>query len=193
MGFINCYYKNNPLHMYSYEVDGKKLKVVFINIHDRFINSVVINYQEHYYNLEPNSSQQVFEYEIELKERKPYTELPSFVEAIIDGEKVSFTYEDLQYLLIPKSINNMRDEKYLYIQKMVKYNGCEKKNVRCSLEQFEDYWHCTCGGLNFNNQKACMKCGVEKEKLFSHKVDNGAEEFQSRKILKSNEFTSIKT
>ena len=187
MSLVNRYYPKNPLHLYSFDVEDNQVNIVLINLIDAFVETIKVSYHEHVYELVLNSKEQVINLSFELTSRSAYLITPCIESAVIDGKTVEFFYDEFKYLLIPKSINNMRDEKYLYIQKMVKYNGCIKENVRCSTEQFEDYWHCTCGGLNFNCQSKCIKCGIEKETLFSTKIDNGEEEAISRKLLKANE------
>ena len=187
MEFINRFQKKNPLHIYSYVVENNILKLIIINISLSSVGKVTIKYNDKFYDIDLNNrNDKVFEVSCEIS-KKIRIEQPRISKAEINNEEVSFSYTtDYIYLIEPKSISSMMNEKYLYIQKMVKYNNCKKENVRCVADQFTDYWHCTCGSVNFNMQDECINCKIKKEDLFSHSIDNSVEEAKSRKILKSN-------
>ncbi len=189
MEFNRRLYKNNPLHLYSYEINKNIFKVVIININKGFISNLVITYQNIDYSFEINSSDTVIELEENIISNNYVNEIPLIKEANINNQLCVLEYErEYQYIIQPKSIANMRDEKYLYIRKMVKYNGCKKENVKCNADQFKDYWHCTCGSVNLNCQEECINCHIDKEKLFSYEVDNSIEEAKTRRIVDSNKY-----
>lgn len=186
MIFNNRFYKNNFLHVYSHDVEDNVLKLTIINIKDINVQSIKVSFQENIYDVEVNSCEQVIDLNIVLATKSVFIETPIITSITFDGKEVECVYDDYMYLIQPKSISNMRCEKYLYIKKMVKYNGCKKENVHCHADQFKDYWHCTCGAINFNVQQKCIKCGNSKETLFSTPIDNSKEELETRKIVKSN-------
>lgn len=187
MIFNNKLFKENPLHLYSFDIVDNILKLVLINIDNKDVSTVFIVHNEHDYQIEVNSKDKVIEVQVECKEKTTSLETPIIKEAIIDGIRVNFNYSyEYLYIIQPKSIASMKDEKYLYIQKMVKYNGCKKENVKCYSDQFKDYWHCSCGSVNLNCQDECISCGIDRNTLFTQEIDNSVEEIETRKIVKSN-------
>ena len=173
MIFNNKLFKENPLHLYSFDIVDNILKLVLINIDNKDVSTIFIVHNEHDYQIEVNSKDKVIEVEIECKEKTNSLETPIIKEAIIDGIRVNFNYSyEYLYIIQPKSIASMKDEKYLYIQKMVKYNGCKKENVKCYSDQFKDYWHCSCGSVNLNCQDECISCGIDRNTLFTQEIDN---------------------
>ena len=189
MEFNKILYRDNPLHLYSYEINKGSFKVIVINNTKELVSSIVISYQDNDYLLDVNSSEGVIHLEQEIKFNTFVNEIPQIKSAIISGKEVEMKYDkNYLYIIQPKSIANMRDEKYLYIQKMVKYNGCKKENVKCTADQFRDYWHCTCGSVNLNSQDTCINCHHSKELLFTHEVDNSVEEVKTRRILGTNKY-----
>ena len=189
MGFNNKLYRNHPLHIYSHEVEKDILKLVIINVNKEKVTDVTISYQDIEYSFNVDSCETVIEKEVQIVSKNYVIEAPIILKANINDEKVSFNNDDSYiYIIQPKSIANMRDEKYLYIQKMVKYNGCKKENVRCNADQFRDYWHCTCGHVNLTCQDECIHCHIKKAVLFSHEIDNSIEEVKTRRIVSSNKY-----
>ena len=187
MEFNRRLYRDNPLHLYSYQIDKETFKLVIINVNKGNVSSITISYQDRDYEFDLKTSDPVIELEDNIISNSFVNEVPFIKKAVIEDREIVFEYsKNYLYLLQPKSIANMRDEKYLYIQKMVKYNGCKKENVKCCADQFKDYWHCTCGSVNLNCQDECISCHINKELLFSHEIDNSVEEVKSRRIVRSN-------
>lgn len=188
MNFNNRLYKDHPLHLYSHEVVDNKLNLTIININKKRVSTIFVEFNDAQITFEVDTNDEVIELSNEYF-NKNQLGTPIIKWAIIEDEKIDFYYEkDYLYIITPKSIASMKDEKYLYINKMVKYNGCQKQNVICQADQFKDYWHCSCGTVNLNSQDKCLKCGIEKEKLFSTEIDNSIEEVETKKIVKSNSY-----
>ena len=104
------------------------------------------------YTIEVDSKNEIIELTCEYFDKEELG-TPIIKWAIINEQKIELSYgENYLYIISPKSIASMKDEKYLYINKMIKYNGCERKNVICQADQFKDYWHCSCGTVNLNSQ-----------------------------------------
>ena len=187
MIFNNKFFRSNPLHLYSHDIVDGELKLSIVNNNKSFISKIFVMHKKSMYEFDVNSNDSVIELSTKCQDVDYLLDAPIIKEAIIDSEKVILDYkEDFLFIIQPKSISSMKDEKYLYIQKMVKYNGCKKENVKCSCEQFNDYWHCTCGSVNLNSQDKCIKCGIEKQKLFSLEIDNSVEEVETKNIVKNN-------
>ena len=186
MIFNNKFYRTLPLHLHSYEVVDKKLKLTIINVNKERVSSLFVVLNDEEFVFETDTNDEVIELTCDCSGKNNLI-TPIINWAIIDGEKIEFNYdEEYLYLISPKSIASMKDEKYLYINKMIKYNSCQKKNVICQADQFKEYWHCSCGTVNLNSQEKCLKCNIEKEKLFSTEIDNSIEEVETKKIVKSN-------
>lgn len=188
MNFNNRLYKEHPLHLYSHELVDNKLHLTIINVNKGTVSTIFVVFNKKEYTIEVNSKNEIIELTCGYFDKEELG-TPIIKWAIINEQKVELSYgENYLYIISPKSIASMKDEKYLYINKMIKYNGCERKNVICQADQFKDYWHCSCGTVNLNSQSNCLKCGIEKEKLFSTEIDNSLEEVETKKIIKSNSY-----
>ena len=76
MEFNKILYRDNPLHLYSYEINKDSFKVVIINNTKNLISSIIISYQDNDYLLDVNSSECVIELEQEIKSNTFVNEIP---------------------------------------------------------------------------------------------------------------------
>ena len=183
--FNNQFYKENPLHVYSYEEKNGHYVVSIINLNLGHVEEVTFAQGKENITIKVDTNSDNFNVEFDVSDIY-FVEKPTICNAVIDGKKIDFTYIDCEYIIQPKSIFSMRRERFLYVQKMVKQNGLKKENITCEAVRFDSYWHCTCGHINFNCQDKCMNCHEEKRKIFNNEVFVDKEQGESNYFINLN-------
>lgn len=187
MIFNNVLFPNNNLHIYSYEIIDNILYLKIINRNKELIQSINILYGENNYLIEVNSSSQILSLKQEVS-LSFYNDKPSIVSFSTNEKLYQFDTSKKEFIILPKSINNMHNEKYLYEKKLSKALNCPKKNIITLPALYPSYWHCCCGCVNLNEQEECLNCHLKKNDVTSIKIDTSEDELASRKIIKSNSY-----
>lgn len=167
---LNKYYNNFPIVLLGYEKTNKSIKVYLKNVSDKEIDYINIKYNDRLYKFEVSDN----DFSLEIKTENSNIMYEIEVYSVIVSSKEIKPFGKEQIIPKVKPIVFLGREKYLFLKEASEKLNIEKNEIKYLPNKGDIYWNCTCGQLNFQNEK-CLNCGENKEQVTSLKKEYSVE------------------
>ncbi len=166
--YINKYYRDFPIHFESYELENNDYIFEFYNIESKRIQEIVIQFNKETHKFQVNTDDTKIICNIDADKVKNTAYKPSLKSCTVDDKVYLIDdVEDVYNMSVPESVFSLGHERFLYINRMSKAIGLQRKEIEYIAKDNKYFWTCTCGHHNLNIYQECQNCGNIKEKLFA--------------------------
>lgn len=180
MVVLNKTYKNFPVMIVGYELQNEVTTIFLKKIKNVNVEKITLLYLQNKYVVDISESDNIISYKIKTNNANVIGDI-KIISGLIEGKEKE-TCEEIT-IVKPKSINFLGRERYLFIKEFIKRNKVDKEMVKYIPFKGDGYWNCSCGELNFENEK-CSKCGLSKEDVCNVNTAFNKESYETSEKLK---------
>lgn len=183
---LNRYYPALPVFLSGFAVAGDELFVQIANGAAHRIGRLDVAYQEEIYTTTVGNSDFLATAVFKINDKSTWSD-PAIVAIELDGKLLEAAeLGTASVMQSGRSTHSLACEKHLYVQKLAKATGRNRREIKVIATDFTDYWQCSCGNNNLANTTVCLWCGTKKALQIG--LDRGINEktVESHKIFSFN-------
>ena len=177
---LNRIYKDFPVMIVGYELQNEEITIFFKKIKNENVEKITLLYLQNKYVVDISESDNITMYKIKTNNANVIGDI-KIISGLIESKEKEIDEEIT--IVKPKSINFLGREKYLFIKEFVKRNKVDKEKVKYIPFKGDDYWNCSCGEVNFENEK-CVECGLNRNDVCSVNTVFNKEAYETNEKLK---------
>lgn len=177
---LNRIYKDFPVMIVGYELQNEEITIFLKKIKNENVEKITLLYLQNKYVVDISESDNITMYKIKTNNANVIGDI-KIISGLIESKEKEIDEEIT--IVKPKSINFLGREKYLFIKEFVKRNKVDKEKVKYIPFKGDDYWNCSCGEVNFENEK-CVECGLNRNDVCSVNTVFNKEAYETNEKLK---------
>lgn len=177
---LNRIYKDFPVMIVGYELQNEEITIFLKKIKNENVEKITLLYLQNKYVVDISESDNITMYKIKTNNANVIGDI-KIISGLIESKEKEIDEEIT--IVKPKSINFLGREKYLFIKEFVKRNKVDKEKVKYIPFKGDDYWNCSCGEVNFENEK-CVECGLNRNDVCSVNTVFNKEAYEINEKLK---------
>lgn len=177
---LNRIYKDFPVMIVGYELQNEEITIFLKKIKNVKVEKITLLYLQNKYVVDISESDNITTYKIKANNANVIGDI-KIISGLIEGKEKEI-HEEIT-IVKPKSINFLGREKYLFIKEFAKRNKVDKEMVKYIPFKGDGYWNCSCGEVNFENEK-CVECGLNKNDVCSVNTVFDKEAYETNEKLK---------
>lgn len=177
---LNRIYKDFPVMIVGYELQNEEITIFLKKIKNENVEKITLLYLQNKYVVDISESDNITMYKIKTNNANVIGDI-KIISGLIESKEKEIDEEIT--IVKPKSINFLGREKYLFIKEFVKRNKVDKEKVKYIPFKGDEYWNCSCGEVNFENEK-CVECGLNRNDVCSVNTVFNKEAYETNEKLK---------